>query len=109
MVLSLLTTAHAARVLLALDRLGKRSRFTPLRNEAAIGDQQLTRALKFLNTQGHVAAHVVAEGDRAPMEYRLTRLGAEALDVLRAWHQAVHGKDSHAARAADQEFEALGV
>lgn len=107
MLLELIKTAHAARVLSALDAAGGKSRFTPLREAAGIGDQQLTRALRFLNSRGFISGRLLPEGERAPMEYRVTRLGKEALEILEAWHGLVHEMPGAAARAADQELESI--
>lgn len=107
MVLDLLKTAHAARVLGSLARLDGRARFSILRNAAGIGDQQLTRALRFLNANGFVAGHVMAQGDPPPMEYVLTRLGREGLDILHAWQSVVRARSGAAARMADEELEAI--
>ena len=107
-ILDLIAKAHAARVLTSLDALGRAARFTALRDRADVSDKQLTRALEYLQRQGMVAGRPLPDAG-APMEYRLTRLGAGALGVVQAWHGAVHGRDEPAFRAADLELEALGA
>ncbi len=107
-ILDLISTAHAARVLASLDALGRAARFTPLRDRAGVSDKQLSRALQYLNRQGLVAGRPLPDTG-APMEYRMTRLGASALAVVHEWHGVVHGRDDPAFRAADRELEALGA
>ncbi len=107
MVFELVGTAHAARVLVGLERLGGSARFTPLRNEARIGDQQLTRALRYLNRSAYVAAEVPVQGSRQHVEYQLTRLGADALSTLRSIHSHVHGQTGAMALVTDQALEAI--
>jgi DNA-binding HxlR family transcriptional regulator len=107
MLIEVVGTAHAPRVLVALATLGGTARFTRLREAAGIGDQQMSRVLKFLNGAGLVTVRVLAEEQRRPTEYTLTRLGAEAVEILHAWHQVVHARPGPAAKATDRELEAI--
>jgi hypothetical protein len=63
------------RILEALAIEGQRTRWKRLKELAAVRDDELSGALKFLNGRGWVAGHVFAAGNKRLMEYSLTQLG----------------------------------
>ena len=102
MLVDLLGTQGAVRILAELRRLDGQASAAKVHQRTALPDLPWARAVEWLAKQGLVQK----TGGGAP-GLALTPVGTQALDLVESVHKLVHDVSSAPAQAADAELEAM--
>ncbi|HUR24952.1 MAG TPA: hypothetical protein VM327_02930 [Candidatus Thermoplasmatota archaeon] len=71
-------------LLVVIDGLAGDVSWARLRKAARLSEANLQQTLLWLNARGFVAARPIAEGDRRPVKWTMTKLGGEIVLAFRS-------------------------